>query len=167
MSKRKRTSSGSVWMGWSNGNEVHYTPSVSQKVDDYGRMMGVYQTNLEEGFEVHDGTSSVVRNECRCLEYEADRYWLQGHHVKALNEMMWAATRALPDDEPEFEDVNWLDPNETIFWHPNVKEFIRLVHRCREYCQRDNRLWSLYNGSSVDLDYRRYISNLKDFFSED
>lgn len=158
--KDKRIRINKKMVAWSDGQRTNIVPSVRSKVDDYGRMMIVYHTNLDEGYEIHFGSCSVAREESRCREYEADRYWEQGRHLTALKEMMTAAVRVLPDDEPEFEDVHWLDPWENVYWHPNVKEFIRLVRRCREYCRRDTSLWPIFNGSSVDRDYRKFVDNL-------
>ena len=69
-----------------------------------------------------------------------------------------AATYVLPDDEPEFEDAQWLNPWETLYWSPNIKEYLRLIRRCREYCKREPRLWPILEGSRI---YRNYLDYLK------
>lgn len=158
--KRKRTTTNRRLMAWSNGNRVNIIPSILNKVDDYGKRMCQYHINLEEGYEVWWGDCYVVRKECRLREYEADKYWEQGRHLKALNEMIYAALRVLPDDEPCFEDVQWLNPWETVYWHPNVREFIRLNQRCRGYCKQDPKLWPIYNDSWPARSYRKYIEDL-------
>ncbi|MCR5192322.1 MAG: hypothetical protein K6D59_03365 [Bacteroidales bacterium] len=157
MRKHKRNKINKIWMGWSNGKEVHLSPCVRRQVDDYGAKMIDYHIRLDEGYEIYYGSCFVARHECRLIEYEADHYWEQGEHLKALNEMMYAAMHALPDNEPEFEDVQWLSPTEMFYWHPNVKEFLRLSLRCREYCKNDTRLWPVFKGSWVERTHSKYL----------
>lgn len=160
--KDKRVRINKRFMASSDGVKTNIIPSLRRKVDDYGKMIIDYQTNLEEGYEIEVGSCATVREECRCREHEADHYWEHGRHLEALNEMMLAAMYTLPDERYgyEFEDVQWLNPDETLYWHPNIKEFIRLVQRCRDYCKLNPKLWPVFNGSSVDRDYRKYIGNL-------
>lgn len=157
----KRIRINKVMVAWSDGRKVNLPPSVRREVDDYGKTLREYLSDVDEGYEMSCSGCAVARGRSRCSEYEADRYWEQGSHLEALKEMMRAALASLPDDEPEFEDVQWLDPEETVYWHPNVKEFVRLANRCRELCRRDPRLWPIYNGSTVDDDYRTYLDNLR------
>ena len=102
----------------------------------------------------------MAREECQMREYEADRSWEQGHHLEALKEMLRAALFVLPDDEPVFEDMQWLNPDETVYWHPNVREFLRLMRRCRDYCRQDPRLWPILEGDDLYHDYNQYLSAL-------
>ena len=149
-------------VAWSDGKCVNVAPSLFRKVDDYGRAMRVYYRGYREGDEYYYGKCAILRDECRCREYEADRAWEQGRHLEALNEMMGAALWVLPDEAAgfEFEDAQWLNPHETLFWHRNVQEFLRYNRRCIDYCKRDPRLWPVYNGSSIERDYHGYLQTL-------
>ena len=147
-------------MAWSDGERINLVPSVYRQVNDYGHLIIEYQTNLDEGFEVNWGECTVARNECRCYEYEADHYWELGKHLMALKEMMRAAMYSLPD-EGIYDDMLWFCPWETLFSHPNIQEFIRLTRRCKEYCKRDPKLLPVYNGSDIDLDYKKYCQALR------
>ena len=82
--------------------------------------------------------------------------------VAALEQMMGAASSVLPDESVgfEFEDMQWLNPHETLYWHPNVREFLRLMRRCRDYCRRDPRLWPIYKDSWPYRDNCKFIDNL-------
>lgn len=158
----KRVRINKVMVGWSNGKEVHLPPSVHRLVDDYGKMRHDYWRNIEEGYEIEMGSCTTVREECLCHEHEADHSWEQGRHLEALNEMMHAAMYVLPDESAgfEFEDAQWLNPEETLYWHPNIQEFLRYNRRCIDYCKRDPRLWPAYRGSDIELSYRKYLSTL-------
>ena len=160
MNKDHRIRINKVMAGWSNGEEIHLPPSVRREVESYGRSECEYNRRLEEGREVYWGPCTYARNVIRCREAEADHYWELGDHLEALREMMWAARGALPDDEPGTEDIQWLDPEETFYWNPNVREFLRLARRCRDYCRRDPRLHVVYDGSRVDRDHRGYLAAL-------
>lgn len=162
MKKDKRVRINKRMMAWSNGVRTNLIPSVWREVDDYGRTLVNYHRDMREGDENLIGTCGVVRDECRCREYEADRYWERGHRVEALNEMMAAAGKVLPDETVglEFEDVQWLCPKEMVFWHPNVREFLRLVRRCEDYCKQEPRLWPLLESSRPHRAYRRYLQTL-------
>lgn len=148
-----------VMMAWSNGERVNMIPSVFHQVDDYGSAMRKLYSDYREGDEYYYGSCSIVRDECRCREYEADRAWEQGRHLEALKGMMSAALWVLPDESVglEFEDVQWLNPQETLYWHRNVQEFLRYNRRCIGYCKRDPRLWPIYNGSSIERKYHNYL----------
>lgn len=163
MEKDKRIRINKRMMAWSNGERTNIIPSIYCQVNDYGQMEINYESNLKEGYEVYWGDCYVVLKRCQCNEYEADRLWKQGNHLQALKEMMYAATFTLPDDEPMFEDVQWLDPEETSYWHPNVREYLRLNRRCIEYCERDPRLWPIYNGSSLERSYHKYLKDLNEW----
>lgn len=158
--KRPRTKDNKRMMAWSNGKQVNIIPSIRSKVDDYGKHLIRYLDDLDEGYEVYWGSCYVVRHKCRLMEYEADKDWDQGRHLLALKEMISAATAVLPDDEPEFEDVQWLNPWEMIYWHPNIKEFIRLNQRCCEYCKKDPKLWPLYKDSWPYRSYSKFKLDL-------
>ena len=145
-------------MAWSNGKRVNIIPSVFHKVDDYGRIINDYYNRIEEGYLVEMGSCTTAREESQMREYEADRSWERGRHLEALNQMLYAALFVLPEDEPEFEDVQWLNPWETLYWHPNVKEYLRLIRRCRDYCRQDPRLWPILEGDDT---YRSYLKYLK------
>lgn len=108
------------------------------------------------------GCCTIVREECTCREYEADRFWERGMQVVALEQMMGAASRVLPDESIgfEFEDMQWLNPEEVVFWHPNVREYLRLMRRCEGYCKQNPRLWPLLEDSWTYRAYRRYLSDL-------
>lgn len=162
MSKDKRIRINKRMMAWSNGQRTNIIPSIFHQVDDYGRTMSNYYSDYREGDEYYYGTCAIVRGECRCREYEADRAWEQGHHIEALNQMIYAAATVLPDDSVgfEFEDVQWLNPEEQDSWHPNLKEFRRLMRRCREYCKRDPRLWPILEANDTYQDYLKYLADL-------
>lgn len=162
MMKEKRIRINKRMMAWSNGERTNVIPSVWSDVDDYGSALKAYYAGLREGDENLYGACSVVREECRCREYEADRYWERGMQVAALEQMMGAASRVLPDESVgfEFEDVQWLDPKEMVYWHPNVLEFLRLMRRCEGYCKQNPRLWPLLESSRIHRAYRRYLSDL-------
>ncbi|MBQ3788636.1 MAG: hypothetical protein II849_07530 [Bacteroidales bacterium] len=83
--------------------------------------------------------------------------------VAALEQMMGAASRVLPDESIgfEFEDVQWLNPEDVVFWHPNVREYLRLMRRCEGYCKQNPRLWFLLEDSWNYRAYRRYLSDLR------
>lgn len=149
-------------MAWSDGHRVNVVPSEWRKVDDYGRTLAGYHSSMREGDEYMYGACCVVRDECRCLEYEADRLWERGHRLDALNQMLVAASMVLPDEAAgfEFEDAQWLDPDETLYWHPNVREHLRLMRRCEDYCRREPRLRPLLESSRTYRDYRQYLSAL-------
>lgn len=127
MKKDKRIRINMRLMAWSNGERVNVVPSVWKEVDDYGKTLDGYHKNLKEGDELIY-PCTIIREECHCREYEADRYWERGMQVAALEQMMGAASRVLPDESVgfEFEDVQWLNPKEMVYWHPNVLEFLRL-----------------------------------------
>ena len=160
MEKDKRIRINKRMMAWSDGRRVNVIPSVYRQVDDYGRLMIDYHSRIDEGYLIDVGPCTMARDEAKMREYEADRSWEQGHHLEALKEMLYAALFVLPDDEPEFEDVQWLNPHETLYWHPNVREFLRLMRRCREYCRRDPRLWPVLEGDDTYRDYRKYLDAL-------
>lgn len=162
MDKEKRIRINKRMMAWSNGQRTNVIPSEWAKVDDRGRTLAYYHRSLREGDEYLYGACGVVRDECRCREYEADRLWEQGHHLEALQQMIYAASSVLPDESVgiEFEDVQWLNPEEQVCWHPNLIEFRRLMRRCREYCKREPRLWPVLNGSRTYQDYLTYLENL-------
>lgn len=160
MEKDNRIRINKRMMAWSDGHRVNVIPSVYRQVDDYGRLMIDYHSRIDEGYLVDLGPCTKVREEAQMREYEADRSWEQGHHLEALKEMLYAALFVLPDDEPEFEDMQWLNPHETLYWHPNVREFLRLMRRCREYCRRDPRLWPVLEGDDTYRSYRKYLEDL-------
>ena len=162
MSNRNRIQINKRLMAWSDGRRTNVIPSEWKKVDDYGRALAGYHSSLREGDEYLYGACSVVRDECRCREYEADRLWERGHHLDALNQMLFAARMVLPDEAAgfEFEDAQWLDPDETFYWHPNVREHLRLMRRCEAYCRLEPRLRPLLDASRTYRDYRRYLQAL-------
>ena len=135
-------------------------PSVFRQVDDYGRLMCDYHRRIDEGYLIDVGPCTMVREESQIREYEADRCWEQGHHLEALNEMLYAALFVLPDEEPEFEDAQWFNPWEKVYWHPNVKEYLRLIRRCRDYCRQDPRLWPVLEGDYTYREYCKYLNTL-------
>lgn len=155
-------------MAWSDGERINVVPSVSRRIDDYGRTIRNYYRDFREGDENWYGSCAIVRDRCRCFEYEADRFWRQGRHLEALKEMMMAAQCVLPDEDEglEFEDAQWLDPQETLYWHRNVQEFLRYNLRCIDFCKRDTRLWPIYNGSLVERDYHNYLCALGQWVHE-
>lgn len=162
MKEDKRIRINKRMMAWSNGERTNVIPSVWSEVDDYGKTLVDYHRSLREGDEYPYGVCGVVREECRCREYEADRYWERGMQVAALEQMMTAASRVLPDESVgfEFEDVQWLNPYEMVCWHPNVREYLRLMRRCEGYCKQNPRLWPLLESSRIHRAYRRYLSDL-------
>ncbi|MBP5341829.1 MAG: hypothetical protein J6Y52_05680 [Bacteroidales bacterium] len=162
MSKDKRIRINKKMMAWSNGERTNVIPSIFHQVDDYGRTMRNYYNDFREGDEYYYGLCAMVRGECRCREYEADRAWEREHHLEALNQMIYAATMVLPDESVgfEFEDVQWLNPEEQDCWHPNLKEFRRLMRRCREYCKREPQLWPVLESNRTYQYYLKYLENL-------
>jgi len=157
--KDKRIRINKRMMAWSDGRRINIVPSVRRDVDDYGYMMGRYLARLDEGYEINYGECSVARERSRIHEYEADKMWDNGHHLEALNEMIRAAIYVLPGKDV-YEDVQWFDPEETLFWHPNIREYLRLMHRCRGYCNRDSRLWPILESESTYCDYCKYLDVL-------
>lgn len=160
MKKDNRIQINKRMMVWSNGERVNIIPSLRREVDDYGSMLIDYHRRIDEGYLVDVGPCTMARDEARCREHEADHAWEQGQKLDALKEMMRAALFVLPDDEPLFEDVQWLSPKETFHWHPNIIEFLRLNRRCIELCKKDPRLWPVYNDSDVGRNYRKYLRAL-------
>lgn len=160
--KRPRIKNNKRMMAWSNGVRVNIIPSVFHQVDDFGGSVINLLNSYREGDEYYYGTCAIIREKCRCYEYEADRAWEQERHLEALNLMIYAATMVLPDESEvlEFEDAQWLNPDETLFWHENVQEFLRYNRRCKDYCLRDSRLWPIYNGSSICREYNKYLKSL-------
>ena len=167
MSKDKRIRINKRMMAWSNGQRTNIIPSIFHQVDDYGRTMIGYHNSLREGDENYM-TCTIIREECQCREYEADRYWEQGHHLEALQQMIYAASSVLPDESVDirFEDAQWLNPQETLYWHPNLVEFRRLMRRCREYCKRDPRLWPILEAERTYRDYKKYLRTLGQWVHE-
>lgn len=157
--KRKRIRVNRYLMAWSDGKRVNIIPSVFRQVDDYGRLMRDYHYRIDEGYLINVGSCTMAREESQIREYEADRDWDRGQHLVALKGMLGAALFVLPEDEPEFEDVQWLNPWESLYWDPNVKEFLRLIRRCRDYCRKDPRLWPVLE---CDDTYRKYLKYLDD-----
>lgn len=157
-----------VMMAWSDGERVNIVPSVFRQVDDYGSLMRKYYDDYREGDENYYGICSMVRDKCHCHEYEADRAWERGEHLEALKEMMRAALWVLPDEGVDimFEDCQWLNPDETLYWHRNVQEFLRYNRRCIDFCKRDPRLWPLYKGSDIEKDYQGYLRTLGEWVVE-
>ncbi len=47
-----------------------------------------------------------------------------------------------------------------VIWHPNVREYLRLMRRCEGYCKQNPRLWPLLEDSWTYRAYRRYLSTL-------
>ena len=148
MKEDKRIRINKRMMAWSNGERINVIPSVWCEVDDYGKTLIGYRRGLREGDEFLY-PCTIIREECHCREYEADRYWERGMQVAALEQMMGAASRVLPDESIgfEFEDMQWLNPEEVVFWHPNVREYLRLMRRCEGYCKQNPRLWPLLEDS--------------------
>lgn len=148
-------------VAWSDGHRTNVIPSEWRKVDDYGRTLFNYYDNLREGDELYL-QCTIIRETCQCHEYEADREWERGHHIRALHEMLYAATMVLPDESMgyEFEDMQWFDPHEVFYWHPNIREFLRLMRRCEDYCRREPRLWLLLEGERTYRNYKRYLCAL-------
>ena len=161
MSKDKRIRINKRMMAWSNGQRTNVIPSVWCQVGDYGRTLANYHRTLREGDENYM-TCTIIREECQCREYEADRFWEQGRHLEALQQMIYAASSVLPDEsvDIQFEDAQWLNPWESLYWHPNLKEFRRLMRRCSEYCKREPRLWPVLEGTRTYQDYQKYLENL-------
>ncbi len=157
--KDKRIRINKRLMAWSNGSRINIVPSLRSKVDDYGSMMGRYSANLEEGFEIDYGECSTARERSRIREYEADKMWENEHHLEAFNEMIRAAIYVLPDEDV-FEDVQWFNPEETLFWHPNIREHLRLMRRCIGYCKQDSRLWPILESEPAYQNYRKYLNDL-------
>ena len=168
MEKDKRIRINKRMMAWSDGKRVNIIPSVFRQVDDYGSMLVDYHRRIDEGYLIDLGPCTTVREEASCREYEADRACEQGRHLEALREMMRAALFVLPDESVDFcfEDAQWLDPRETLYWHPNVREFLRLNRRCIELCKKDPRLKPVYEGSDMGRDYRKYLRNLNAYLHE-
>lgn len=160
MEKDKRIRINKRMMAWSDGKRVNMIPSVFRRVDDYGHLMCDYHRRIDEGYLIDKGPRTMARDESSIREYEADRSWEQGRHLEALREMLRAALFVLPDDEPEFEDVQWLNPDETLYWDPNVREFLRLIRRCRGYCRQDPRLWPVLEGEDIYREYCQYLDDL-------
>jgi len=160
MEKDKRIRINKRMMAWSDGNRVNIIPSLRSQVDDYGRLMIDYHHRIDEGYLIDVGPCTMAREESQMREYEADRCWEQGRHLEALNEMLRAALFVLPDDEPEFEDMQWLNPWENVYWHPNVREFLRLIRRCRDYCRKDPRLWPVLEGDYTYHEYCKFLDDL-------
>ena len=162
MEKDKRIRINKRMMAWSDGQRTNLIPSVRRQVDDYGKTMYEYHRNIDEGYLVDMGPCTMAREEAACREYEADRSWENGHHLEALNEMIYAALSVLPDESVgiEFEDMQWLNPEEQFYWHPNLKEFRRLMRRCREYCKREPRLWPVLEASRTYQEYLKYLNDL-------
>ena len=167
MSKDKRIRINKRMMAWSNGERTNIIPSEWKKVDDYGRTMIGYHSNLREGDENYL-PCTIIREECQCREYEADRAWERGHHLEALNIMIAAAMMVLPDESAgyEFEDAQWLNPWESLYWHPNIREFLRYNRRCEDYCKRDPRLWPLLEAERTYRDYKKYLRTLGQWVRE-
>lgn len=159
--KKNRIRINKVMVAWSNGTRTNIVPSVRRQVDDYGSTMMRYHRSLREGDENYMACT-IVREECRCREYEADRCWENGRRLDALNQMMSAARMVLPDEwvDIEFEDVQWLNPDETLYWHPNVREFLRLMRRCEGFCRQEPRLWPVLRDCGTYRDYRAYLGRL-------
>lgn len=149
-------------MAWSDGKRVNIIPSVFRQVNDYGSMLIDYHRRIDEGYLIDVGPCTMARDEAQMREYEADRCWEQGHHLEALNEMLYAALTVLPDESVDycFEDAQWLNPMETLYWHPNVREFLRLNRRCKEFCRKDPRLLPVYEESELGRDCRKYLEDL-------
>lgn len=162
MSEDKRIRINKRMIAWSDGNRVNIIPSVFRQVDDYGRLMIDYHHRIDEGYLIDVGPCTMAREEAQMREYEADRSWEQGHHLEALKAMLYAALTVLPDESVDFcfEDAQWLNPRETLYWHPNVREFLRLMRRCRDYCRRDPRLWPVLEADDTYRDYLKYLANL-------
>jgi len=162
MNKDKRIRINKRMMAWSDGQRTNVIPSVWRQVDDYGSALINYHRTLHEGDEYYYGSCAIVRDECRCREYEADRCWERGWHIVALKKMIKAAMQVLPDESVgfEYEDVQWLDPEEMVFWHPNVREFLRLMRRCKGYCKQNPHLWPLLEDSRVYQNYLKYLDTL-------
>ena len=167
MERDKRIRINKRMMAWSNGQRTNVIPSVWCQVDDYGRTLVNYHRTLREGDENYM-TCTIIREECQCREYEADRYWDRGHHLKALNQMIDAAMMVLPDEsvDIQFEDAQWLNPQETLYWHPNVREHLRLMRRCEGYCKQDPRLWPLLEDSRTYRNYKKYLHTLGQWVRE-
>lgn len=149
-------------VAWSNGERTNVIPSVWREVDDCGSILKSYYAGLREGDEFLYGSCDMVREACRCRECEADRLWERGRRLDALTLMLRAAAMVLPDETVgcEFEDAQWLDPDETLFWHPNVREHLRLMRRCEDLCRREPRLRPLLDASRDYRNYRRYLQTL-------
>ncbi|MBP3763946.1 MAG: hypothetical protein J6I49_08755 [Bacteroidales bacterium] len=149
-------------VAWSDGHRLNVVPSEWRKVDDYGSTLRKCHGDLREGDRNYYGTCLLRREECRCLEHEADRCWERGQHLQALDQMISATSFVLPDeaDDIEFEDVCWLDPDEMVYWHPNVREFMRLARRCEDLCRRHPRLWPILEADATYRAYRRYLRTL-------
>ncbi len=162
MENNKRIRINKRMMAWSDGQRTNVIPSEWHKVDDYGSARRTMLEDYREGDENYL-TCTMIREACRCREYEADRCWERGQHLNALNMMLDAAMMVLPDEAEgfEFEDAQWLNPWESVCWHPNVKMFIGLVLRCRDYCRQDPRLWPVYDDSRAAKDYSKYIDDLR------
>ena len=160
--KENRIRIGRRMAAWSDGRRVNVVPCEWCKVDDYGRTLLNLHRQMREGDEYYYGTCSLLRDECRCREYEADRYWERGRHLDALNQMLYAAAMLLPDESVDlmFEDAQWLDPRETLYWHPNVREFLRLMRRCEAYCRQVPRLRPLLESEWLYRSYRDYLRDL-------
>ena len=154
-------------MAWSDGERTNIIPSVFHQVDDYGRMMIGYHSSLREGDENYL-PCTIIREECQCREYEADRAWERGRHLEALKMMIAAAMMVLPDESAgyEFEDAQWLNPWENFYWHPNIREFLRYNRRCEDYCKRDPRLWPLLEAERTYRDYKKYLRALGQWVRE-
>lgn len=159
--KDKRIRINKRMMAWSDGERTNVIPSEWCKVDDYGSARRAMQGDYREGDENYL-PCTLIREECRCREYEADRSWERGHPLQALNQMITAARMVLPDEAAgfEFEDLQWLDPYEMVYWHPNVHEHLRLMRRCEDYCRREPRLRPILEAECTYRNYKQYLRDL-------
>ena len=159
MKETKRIRINKVMVGWSDGKRVNLPPSIRREVGDYGNLMGQFHSNLEEGYEIDWGECDAALHGSRIREYQADQLWEHGHHLEALDRMLYAASSSLPD-EGLYDDMQWFNPTENFCWHPNLKEFRRLMRRCRELCKREPRLWPILEESRMYQKYLKYLSDL-------
>ncbi|MDY6372195.1 MAG: hypothetical protein SPL12_07875 [Bacteroidales bacterium] len=154
---------GKQMVAWSDGDRVHIIPSLWRELTDEGRLLADLRAGLREGDEYYYSLSRQIRDESRCREYYADCAWKRGERLRALHLMLWAATSTLPDEAQgyEFEDMQWLDPEEVPCWHPNVREFLRLMHRCIDLCREAPHLRPALEGDPAYQAYKDYLAAVR------
>lgn len=70
--KDKRIRINKRMVAWSDGIRTNVVPSEWRKVDNYGSVRRSMLDDYREGDDLYM-PCTLIREECRCREYEADR----------------------------------------------------------------------------------------------
>lgn len=143
-----------VMLAWSNGRETHLHPSMMFLVEGDHLHRLNFLNQMKNKLQL--GPECFCRVMCNEYERYSDELWNLGLHVEAYKLLLCSATILF--------DVHrsWINHRRTSWYHPNMMQFRRLFHRCRQRAAQDSRLLPLFNDSEVKQTYQRLLDEYAD-----